>query len=220
MNVFAPKNKYELYDILKFSRTFDEPLAIRYPRGMAYEGLKKFRAPIAAGKSEVLYEGKDVAILAVGSMVQVAEDVRIRLMEAGITPTVVNVRFVKPVDRSLIISLAASHKLVVTMEENVLRGGFGEQVDALLARENSVSCENSAISECSGARSAGSDIGSGGNAQTFDEYSMDGRGGGKIARTLNFGIPDVYVEHGNVDFLKATLGLDAASVNRKNFRGI
>ncbi len=181
MNVFAPKNKYELYDILKFSRTFDEPLAIRYPRGKAYEGLRKFRAPIVAGKSELLYEGKDVAVLAVGSMVQVAEDIRERLLEAGIAPTLVNVRFVKPVDTELILKLAAGHKLVVTLEENVLRGGFGEQVDALLTRE------------CSAGR------------HTSDSP----------AKTLNFGIPDVYVEHGNVDFLKATLGLDAHSVTEK-----
>ena len=69
MNVFAPKNKYELYDVLKFSRTFDAPLAIRYPRGTAYGGLKQFRAPIEYGKSEILRTGARVAILAVGSMV-------------------------------------------------------------------------------------------------------------------------------------------------------
>ena len=76
MNIFAPKNCYELADILRFSAEFQGPLAIRYPRGTAYEGLKEFREPIQYGKSEVLYEEQEIAILAVGSMVETACAVR------------------------------------------------------------------------------------------------------------------------------------------------
>ncbi|HIQ98404.1 MAG TPA: 1-deoxy-D-xylulose-5-phosphate synthase [Candidatus Scybalocola faecavium] len=179
MSIFAPKNKYEFFDILKFAAEFNAPLAIRYPRGEAYAGLKNFRSPIKYGKSEVLYKGSRVAVLAVGSMVATAEDVRCRLEEAGISPTVVNVRFVKPVDAELIRSLAVSHDLLVTVEENVLRGGFGEGITALL---DDFSCDEPDVS---------------------------------IARVLTIGIPNVYVEHGNVDLLKETLGLDSVSITEK-----
>lgn len=77
MSVFAPKNKLELYDILKFSATFDKPLAIRYPRGRAYEGLEEHRAPVVYGKSEMIHEGREIAVAAVGSMVETAQAARL-----------------------------------------------------------------------------------------------------------------------------------------------
>ena len=121
MAVFAPKNKYEFYDVLRFSEHFDGPLAIRYPRGEAYEGLKEFRAPIVPGKSEVLLKGSGIAVIAVGSMVETAMDAGKLLEEEGICATVVNARFVKPLDTQLLSQLSSSHRLVVTMEENVLK---------------------------------------------------------------------------------------------------
>ncbi len=125
MAVFAPKNKYEFYDVMRFSEHFDGPLAIRYPRGEAYEGLKEFRAPIVPGKSEVLLKGSGIAVIAVGSMVETAMDAGKLLEEEGICATVVNARFVKPLDTQLLSQLSSSHRLVVTMEENVLNGGYG-----------------------------------------------------------------------------------------------
>jgi len=128
MHIFAPKNKYELFDILNFSINFNHPLAIRYPRGKAYGGLSEFREPIRLGKSEIIYEEKDITILAVGSMVKTGEAVYQILKNRGYSVTLVNVRFIKPVDQECIDRLSKTHRLFVTLEENMLSGGFGEQV--------------------------------------------------------------------------------------------
>lgn len=128
MHIMAPKNKWELSDMLKFAVNFDGPIALRYPRGEAYDGLKEFRSPMVYGKGEILYEEEDIAILAVGSMVKTAETVRRNLKDAGYSCTLVNGRFIKPVDTELIRELSREHKLLVTIEENVRSGGFGEKV--------------------------------------------------------------------------------------------
>ena len=128
MTVMAPKNKWELSDMMKFAVQYQGPIAIRYPRGEAYDGLEEYREPICKGRSEVLFEGKDIALLAVGSMVKTGVQVRKMLLKDGETPTLVNARFVKPLDEKLLSRLAQKHKLFVTMEENVAAGGFGSQV--------------------------------------------------------------------------------------------
>lgn len=136
MHIMAPKNKWELSDMLKFAVEFDGPVALRYPRGEAYDGLKDFRRPIVYGKSEVIYEEEDIALLAVGSMVKTAEQVRRNLKEIGYSGTLVNGRFIKPVDTDILEELAKDHRLIVTMEENVRSGGFGERVqDYIVDRE-------------------------------------------------------------------------------------
>ena len=128
MHICAPKNKWELSDMLKFAVAFEAPIAIRYPRGEAYDGLAQFRAPVEYGKAEMLYEEEGIALLAVGSMVKTAEAARLRLKERGLSCTLVNARFVKPVDEEMIERLARGHRLIVTLEENVASGGFGERV--------------------------------------------------------------------------------------------
>ena len=128
MTIMAPKNKWELSDMLKFAVAYDGPIALRYPRGEAYDGLQEFRAPVALGRSEVIYEEGEIALLAVGSMVKMAEKVRDILKETGYSCTLVNVRFVKPIDEELLEDLAKTHTLAVTMEENVRTGGFGDHV--------------------------------------------------------------------------------------------
>ncbi len=128
MHVMAPKNKWELSDMMKFAVAFDHPIAIRYPRGEAYDGLREFRAPVVLGKSEILYEEGDIALLAVGSMVKTAQTVRAQLKDRGYSCSLVNARFVKPIDEEMVTTMAGFHKLIVTMEENVLSGGFGEKV--------------------------------------------------------------------------------------------
>ncbi len=100
MTVMAPKNKWELSDMLKFAVQYQGPIALRYPRGEAYDGLAEFRAPVILGKSEILYEEADIALLAVGSMVKTAEQVREILKDAGYNCTLVNGRFVKPIDQN------------------------------------------------------------------------------------------------------------------------
>ncbi|MBQ3544076.1 MAG: 1-deoxy-D-xylulose-5-phosphate synthase [Lachnospiraceae bacterium] len=178
MNIFAPKNKYELYDIVKYSADFNHPIAIRYPRGEAYDGLKEYREPIVYGKSEFIYKEKDIAIIAVGSMVRTAVNVRNRLKEEGYNVTLVNARFVKPIDENMIIEVLNNHKYIVTMEENVINGGYGERVLRFISELN--------------------------------EY----------AEVINIAIPNVYVEHGNVDLLKKEIGLDSDSIVNKILRRV
>ncbi len=171
MTVMAPKNKWELADMLKFAIAYEDgPIALRYPRGEAYDGLQNFRAPIVRGKSEILYDEGKVALVAVGSMVKTALAVRELMKTLGYSCTIVNARFVKPVDEEMLAYLAKDHALVVTMEENVKNGGFGEKV-----------------------------------LEYYNETGAD-------VRVLQIALPDDYIEHGNVDVLKAEAGIDAESV--------
>lgn len=128
MHIMAPKNKWELSDMMKFAVKFGAPIAVRYPRGEAYDGLEEYREPIVYGKSEMIFEEKDIALMAVGSMVKTAVEVREKLKEKGYNVTLVNGRFVKPIDTDMIERLSDKHTLLVTLEENVESGGFGEKV--------------------------------------------------------------------------------------------
>ncbi len=128
MVLMAPKNKWELSDMIKYALQQKHPAAVRYPRGEAYDGLEGFRAPVVLGKSEVLYEGGPVVLLAYGSMVKTALEVRERLMQEGTACALVNMRFAKPLDKDMLRDAAGNYDLVVTMEENVRPGGMGEAV--------------------------------------------------------------------------------------------
>ena len=137
LTIMAPKNKWELSDMLKFAIAADTPMAIRYPRGDACDLWKEKRAPIESGKAEVLCEGMEVALFAIGSMVETAWKVMEKLQERGISATVVNARFAAPLDKECICGLAQKHRLLVTLEENVASGGMGEHVAAVLMEEQS-----------------------------------------------------------------------------------
>jgi len=139
MTICAPKNKWELSDMLKFAVNYGAPIAIRYPRGNAYDGLKEFRAPVEAGKCEVIYEEKDICLFALGCMVKIGEEVRQILKDNGFKCTLVNARFAKPIDTDYIHVASSDHKLFVTMEENVASGGLGEKVRAYID-ENRLDC--------------------------------------------------------------------------------
>ena len=128
MHIMAPKNKWELSDMMKFAIGLDVPVAVRYPRGEAYAGLNEFRAPIVMGRAEPLYVEKEICLVAVGSMVKTAEEVRSLLKEQGHSCSIINARFVKPIDTMVVDWAAGTHKLIVTMEENVASGGYGEKV--------------------------------------------------------------------------------------------
>ncbi len=132
ITLLAPKNKWEFSDMIKFAIACGRPAAIRYPRGEAFDGLKDFRAPIQYGKSETLYEEGDVVLLAYGSMVKTALEVRERLKQAGVACGLVNLRFAKPLDTQMLSQIAKSYQLAVTMEENIKTGGLGEAVCAYL----------------------------------------------------------------------------------------
>ena len=134
MTVISPKNRWEMADMLRFAMDFRHPVAIRYPRGAAYEGMRQFRAPIEYGKSEVIYEEEDIGIIFVGHMAELADSVRRSLKATGYNCSLINARFVKPLDEKLLEELAKDHELFVTIEENVITGGFGEQVMDYVSR--------------------------------------------------------------------------------------
>lgn len=128
MTVLSPKHKWELADMLRFAIQHEGPIAIRYPRGAAYDQYEEFRSPVVYGKSEMIYEEKDIAVISMGHMFSEAVKVRESLKREGYSCTLVNGRFVKPLDGVCITKLAENHKLIAVMEENVLTGGYGMQV--------------------------------------------------------------------------------------------
>ena len=113
---------------------YQGPIAIKYSRGNAFYGLKEQLEPIVYGKSEILFEGEQVALLSVGNMVEEAYEVYERLSEQGISITLVNARFVKPIDEDMIDQLAKRHHTIITLEEHVLQGGYGQAVSAYCMR--------------------------------------------------------------------------------------
>lgn len=148
MTVISPKNRWEMADMLRFAVDFQYPIAIRYPRGSAYEGMREFRAPIKYGKSEILYEEEDIAIIFVGHMAELADRVRRKIKETGYSCSLINARFVKPFDKAMLEYLAKDHCFFVTIEENVLTGGFGEQVmDYVSSTKLNVHVRNIGISD-------------------------------------------------------------------------
>jgi 1-deoxy-D-xylulose-5-phosphate synthase len=128
MTVMAPKNRWEMADMIRYAIAYNGPIGIRYPRGPAYEGFESCRPPIEHGKSEVIYEEDGIAIIFVGAMAKLAGEVRDELKTIGYHCSLVNARFVKPLDKGLLEELAKNHRLIVTMEENLLSGGFGQHV--------------------------------------------------------------------------------------------
>ncbi len=127
--VMAPKDGNELQDMLETAVSHDGPSAIRYPRGTVSR-IQKDKKPckIPIGESEVLKNGNDILIIAIGNSVQPALDASQLLEELGISSCVINARFVKPIDAGLIGSLAQEIKCVLTVEENTINGGFGSAV--------------------------------------------------------------------------------------------
>lgn len=130
LTIMAPKNRYELSQMMDFAISLDGPVAFKYPRGSAYYGMKEFRGPLELGKSEIIKEGKKVAIIGVGSMMEAAYETCLILEEEGMKPTLVNARFIKPLDVEMLIKLEQNHDLIVTMEENIASGGYGSAVSA------------------------------------------------------------------------------------------
>ncbi len=134
MHVCAPKNKWELSDMIKFAVGLGAPIAVRYPRGAAYDGLKEYRSPIELGRAEWIYREWEIALFAVGSMVKTAERVREALKKKGYGVSLINARFVKPIDEEAVAEACKDHMLIVTMEENVACGGYGEKVLDYMSR--------------------------------------------------------------------------------------
>ena len=133
MTVMAPKNKWELADMLRFAVKLGTPVALRYARGTAYEGFHEYREPILFGKSEMIYEEDSIALLCVGNMFETGANVYENLHAMGYHCSLVNARFVKPIDEELLTELSTKHKLIVTIEENVRAGGYGEKVQEFIS---------------------------------------------------------------------------------------
>jgi 1-deoxy-D-xylulose-5-phosphate synthase len=127
MTLMAPRNESEIAPMLDLALGIDGPVGIRYPRGNTSGKWDEPLAPLVLGKAEVLRRGRDVAILALGNTVDVALDAW-ALLEDDAKPTVVNARFVRPLDETLILELAESHGRILTLEEHSLKGGFGSAV--------------------------------------------------------------------------------------------
>ena len=128
MTLMAPKNRWEMADMVRFAVDYNGPIGLRYPRGSAYEGFQSFRSPIVYGKSEVIYEEDGIALIFMGQMGKLADEVRRELKGTGYHCSLVNARFIKPLDTELLEELAKSHRLIVTLEENLLSGGYGQHV--------------------------------------------------------------------------------------------
>jgi 1-deoxy-D-xylulose-5-phosphate synthase len=136
MTVMAPKDENELRRMVKTAIDFDGPIAFRYPRGEGWGvELEQEIRPLEIGKGELLRPGKDLAILALGATVVPALRAAQDLAQLGIDAAVVNARFLKPLDRDLLVGLLAQVPRAITVEDNVLAGGFGSAVVELLADE-------------------------------------------------------------------------------------
>lgn len=173
MTILAPKNRWEFAKMMEWAVGHNGPVAIRYPRGNVFEGLMDYRQPIAYGKSEVVYKESDIAILSVGHMMEVAETVWKNLKDKGYNCSLINSRFVKPIDTDILHELAQEHILFVTIEEAAVSGGYGAGVVKYIA-----------------------------------EQKLD------VDVVVN-GIPDAYIEHGNIGLLRKTIHLDADSITNK-----
>ena len=173
MTILAPKNRWEFAEMMQFAVAHKGPVAIRYPRGNVYDGLQEFQEPIVCGKSEVIAKEQGIAIFGFGHMMETAEQVWKSLKEQGYSCSLINSRFVKPIDTAVLDEMAEDHKLFVTIEEAAISGGYGANVMKYVSEQNSA------------------------------------------VKVLNLGVPDIFVEHGNISQLRKLIGLDSESIVEK-----
>jgi len=134
--IMSPKDEHELEDMLEFTLGYnDGPIALRFPRGAATGMERRGSSPIEVAKGEVLRKGKDIAIISVGTMVYPSLEAAAMLSKHGISATVVNARFIKPMDEELFLNIAGGLKRIFTIEENSILGGFGDAVQELVNDE-------------------------------------------------------------------------------------
>ncbi|MCY3721434.1 MAG: 1-deoxy-D-xylulose-5-phosphate synthase [Candidatus Poribacteria bacterium] len=175
MVVMAPKDENELQSMVKTAVSYQEgPIAFRYPRGTGM-GVKMASEPqvLPIGKSEIVREGEDVLVIAVGNRVYPALEAAQTLADSGISATVINARFVKPLDTATVLPLAERIGKVITIEDGVIMGGFGSAVLEAIAAA-----------------------------------------GIKDVQIRNLGIPDEFIEHGDIQHLYALCQCDADAVVR------
>lgn len=173
MTILAPKNRWEFAEMMEFAVKHNGPVAIRYPRGAVYDGLQEYKEPVVYGKSEVIEKENDIAIFGAGHMMETAEQVWKSLKEKGYSCSLINSRFVKPMDTAVLDDLAESHKLFITIEEATVSGGYGANVIKYVSEQN------------------------------------------MAVKVLTVGVPECFVEHGNISQLRQLIGLDSDSIVEK-----
>ena len=173
MTILAPKNRQEFAEMMAFAVKHNGPVAIRYPRGAVYDGLQEFQEPIISGKSEVIAKEQGIAIFGSGHMMETAEQVWKILKEKGYACSLINSRFVKPMDTAVLEEMSEGHQLFVTIEEATVFGGYGANVMKYVSEQN------------------------------------------MAVKVLNLGVPDIFVEHGNISQLRKLIGLDSESIVEK-----
>ena len=144
LSIMAPKDSRELSDVLGLALELEECIAIRYPRGPVHDDiLRRLGAtdfhPVELGKAEILSVGRDITIVAIGVMVATALEVAAALRDQGFDVGVINARWVKPIDEKAIVEAASHTDIIVTLEENVLTGGFGSAVLEVLQTQGILS---------------------------------------------------------------------------------
>ncbi|MBE5933349.1 MAG: 1-deoxy-D-xylulose-5-phosphate synthase [Lachnospiraceae bacterium] len=142
MTVLAPKNRVELIRMMDYAVELDGPVAIKYPRGSASKELIDVDTPIKYGKSEVIYKGSDIAIYSCGHMMEEALKLYNMLLNDGKKPTLINTRFINVIDQELLVDITKNHSTIVTLEENVSVGGFGQMLMASLNNITDVNMGN------------------------------------------------------------------------------
>ena len=173
MTILAPKNRQEFAQMMEFAVNHNGPIAIRYPRGNVYDGFEEYQEPVTLGKSEVIAKETDIAIFSYGHMMETAEKVRCALKEKGYACSLINSRFVKPIDTDVLEEMSKEHKIFVTIEEVAISGGYGASVIKYVSEQN------------------------------------------MGVKVLNIGVPDCFVEHGDIAQLRTLIGLDSDSIVEK-----
>ncbi|MBQ3385328.1 MAG: 1-deoxy-D-xylulose-5-phosphate synthase [Erysipelotrichaceae bacterium] len=130
LTVMSPKNGQELEDMLEFAVNYDKPIVIRYPRGKVCDSLNNYRQMVKLNENEILLQGRDVCIMASGTMVSEAYKACEILRNEGYEPTLVNIRFLHDIDRELILKMSEIHSLFVIAEEVVYTGSYAERCRA------------------------------------------------------------------------------------------
>lgn len=169
MTVMAPKNRSELEAMLEFAVEAKCPIALRYPRGEASELLANVAAPIEMGKSETVYEGRDIAIVSYGTMMEQALAAYGMLIKDSLKPTLINARFSSPIDMDMAEDLFKNYKYVFTLEDNVLKGGFGSVLSQAFSKMGSGGC----VLQCFGFPDKFIEHGT--KPQLFERYGLDGK---------------------------------------------
>lgn len=168
--IMAPRDRSEFIEMINFAKDYNGPLALRYPRGNCYDFAEENpRKEIELGKAEILIKGKEIAIIAIGKMVETGYEVAKKLKEYGKNITLINSRFIKPLDEKLIKEIAEEHSLIITLEDNVKIGGFGSCINDILI-------ENSYKGEIMNIAFPDVFIEHGSIDELFKQYNMDTEG--------------------------------------------